>query len=121
VAEFSVYSHAIPDSRHGKLLDSDYNYTMNPTHLANLSFTETRHSNASAYTLDTVHDGGDDDLAPLLIPETPSYGATFPHSPTRPSSRKVIFNATLKMACIFGVSTLFLGGTLWLALPTLEE
>ena len=27
----------------------------------------------------------------------------------------------LKMACIFVVSTLLLGGTLWLALPTLEE
>lgn len=30
-------------------------------------------------------------------------------------------NATLKMAAIFTVSTLFLGGTLWLALPTLDE
>ncbi|KJA23008.1 hypothetical protein HYPSUDRAFT_66722 [Hypholoma sublateritium FD-334 SS-4] len=68
------------------------------------------------YTLNTI----DDDHAPLLTPATPDYGAAFPRTP-RPSSTRVIFRATLKMACIFVVSTLFLGGTLWLALPTLEE
>lgn len=86
----------------------------------NLVFVETNHANHSTYTLDTVRDHGD--RSPLLTPTTPSYGtANFPHTPTRPSSRKVILNATLKMACIFAVSSLFLGGTLWLALPTLEE
>ena len=48
----------------------------------------------------------------------PSYGAT---GPSQPSSRKLLWNATLKMAVIFTVSTIVLGGTLWLALPTLEE
>lgn len=67
----------------------------------------------------------DDDQASerssLLAPETPSYGATFPRSPCMPSSSgRIIFNATLKMACLFAVSTALLGGTLWLALPTLE-
>lgn len=78
--------------------------------------------NASMYTLDTVNDEEHDrysDSSPLLSPATPSYGATFPRSP--PSSAKIIFNATLKMACIFIISSIFLGGTLWLALPTLEE
>jgi len=73
------------------------------------------------YTLDTVNDEEHDrysDTSPLLSPATPSYGATFPRSP---SSAKIIFNATLKMACIFIISSIFLGGTLWLALPTLEE
>lgn len=77
------------------------------------------------YTLDTVHysddDRASDDRSPLLQPATPDYGATFPRSPAQPSSTKVIFNATLKMACIFAISTILLGGTLWLALPTLEE
>jgi len=81
--------------------------------------------NASMYTLDTVdYDDDDDrhsDTSPLLSPATPTYGATFPRSPTVPSSAKIIFNATLKMACIFIISSIFLGGTLWLALPTLEE
>ncbi|KAK0495279.1 hypothetical protein EDD18DRAFT_1171477 [Armillaria luteobubalina] len=79
-------------------------------------------SNASVYTLDTVHqsDYEDDDLTPLRSAAAPSYGV-LPHSPSRTSSRRVIFNATLKMAAIFVVSTIFLGGTLWLALPTVEE
>ncbi|KAF9474669.1 hypothetical protein BDN70DRAFT_884553 [Pholiota conissans] len=86
----------------------------------------THPSNASIYTLNTVNNDDDDasDTAPLLTPTTPDYGATFPRSPTTPSSHssaRVIFNATLKMGCIFAVSTLLLGGTLWLALPTLEE
>ncbi|KAG6828143.1 hypothetical protein H0H92_009029 [Tricholoma furcatifolium] len=86
-----------------------------------LAFIPPSHPNHSAYTLATVnHDG--DDRSPLLTPVTPSYGtANYPHSPTRPSQRKVILNATLKMAAIFVVSTLFLSAALWLALPTLEE
>lgn len=86
-----------------------------------LSFTQTQHPNYSTYTLDTVNYDDHDDHTPLMAP-TPSYGAAnFPHTPTRPSSRTVIFNAMLKMACIFAVSSIVLGGILWLALPTLEE
>ena len=76
--------------------------------------------NASMYTLDTIdyHDDEEhdrhSDTSPLLSPATPN-------SIPRPSSAKIIFNATLKMACIFIISSIFLGGTLWLALPTLEE
>ncbi|KAG6877510.1 hypothetical protein C0993_006459 [Termitomyces sp. T159_Od127] len=85
----------------------------------NLGFVSTHHPNHSTYTLDTVNN---DDRSPLLTPATPSYGtANYPHSPSRPSSRRVILNATLKMAAIFVVSSLFLGLSLWLALPTLEE
>ncbi|KAG7089718.1 hypothetical protein E1B28_011373 [Marasmius oreades] len=76
------------------------------------------HANSSVYTLDTVHY---DDHAPLITPQTPSYGVVVPRSPTRPSSRKLVFNATLKMLCIFLGSSLLLGGILWAALPTLEE
>lgn len=86
-----------------------------------LSFPETHHSNPSTYTLDTVNYDEHDDQTPLIAP-TPSYGAAnFPHTPNRPSSRRVILNATIKMACIFIVSSIVLGGILWLALPTLEE
>ncbi|THV03177.1 hypothetical protein K435DRAFT_817348 [Dendrothele bispora CBS 962.96] len=76
-------------------------------------------NNPSLYTLATVND----DAQPLLSPTTPMYGAAprTPIAPSRPSSRKLIFNAALKMSCIFLLSTLVLGGTLWLALPTLEE
>ncbi|PPQ63919.1 hypothetical protein CVT24_010317 [Panaeolus cyanescens] len=75
---------------------------------------------ASLYTLDTL-DSNDD--SPLLSPATPRYGATVPRSPGVPStsSARVILNATLKMATIFIISSLLLGGTLWLALPTLED
>jgi hypothetical protein len=76
--------------------------------------------NASMYTLDTLdyHDDEErdrhNDTSPLLTPVTPNYRPP-------PSSAKIIFNATFKMACIFIISSVFLGGTLWLALPTLEE
>ena len=72
----------------------------------------------SVYTLDTVEEHSDRSL--LISPITPDYGATFPRSSSSPSSRKIIFNAMLKMTCIFLLSTTALGGTLWLALPTLE-
>lgn len=85
-------------------------------------------SNASLYTLDIMNprpydddDDRDSERSSLISPETPNYGATFPRSPCVPSSTgRVVLNATLKMAVIFAISTLFLGGTLWLALPTLE-
>ncbi|KAA1467382.1 hypothetical protein DENSPDRAFT_877273 [Dentipellis sp. KUC8613] len=96
-----------------------------------LNLTDTIHSNASAYTLATVHDlypdrmpnadEEDDDHAPLLTPASPNYGTT-PISPGVPRNpRKLIINAGLKMAVIFLVGSLILGGTLWFALPTLEE
>jgi len=77
---------------------------------------------ASVYTLETIDEehGRRDDRSSLLSPITPDYGATFPRSSSVPSSRRIIFNALLKMACIFLLSTAALGGTLWLALPTLD-
>lgn len=83
------------------------------------------HSNSSEYTLDTVnadHDLSYGPTTPLLTPQPgSSYGAA-PHSPgAPPNSRKLIFNAALKMSTIFVISTVFLGGILWLALPTLDE
>ncbi|KAG6853784.1 hypothetical protein C0991_001373 [Blastosporella zonata] len=85
-------------------------------------FVSSAHSNHSTYTLATVHSDDHDDRSPLLSPVTPSYGTSnYPHSPSRPNSRRIILNATLKMAAIFVVSTLFLSAALWLALPTLEE
>ncbi|KAG6896580.1 hypothetical protein C0992_007332 [Termitomyces sp. T32_za158] len=77
----------------------------------NLAFVSTHHRNHSSYTLATVNDDDDcDDRSPLLTPTTPSYGTTnHPHTPSIPSSRRVILNATLKMAAIFVVSSLFLG------------
>ncbi|KAJ7158918.1 hypothetical protein C8R46DRAFT_906811 [Mycena filopes] len=74
------------------------------------------HQNASEYTLHTVGD-----QTPINTPTTPSYGSTFGPEGQRPSSRRLIFNATLKMACVFLVSTVLLGSILWIALPTLEE
>ncbi|KAL4066757.1 hypothetical protein J3A83DRAFT_4098546 [Scleroderma citrinum] len=47
-----------------------------------------------------------------------SYG-TFENS--RPSSSKLLFNAALRMAAVFLLSTILLGSILWLALPTLDE
>ena len=79
--------------------------------------------NASVYTLDTVdeeHHRHNDRSSLLLSPVAPDYGATLPRSSSAPSSRKIVFNALLKMACIFLLSTVALGGTLWLALPTLD-
>ena len=81
------------------------------------------HANGSEYTLRTVHyeDAPDTPTTPLLdITPAPAYGAT-PRSPTQPSTRRLLVNAALKMSAIFVISTLVLGGTLWLALPTLEE
>ncbi|KAJ6544835.1 hypothetical protein DFH09DRAFT_1040805 [Mycena vulgaris] len=75
------------------------------------------HQNPSEYTLQNIGD-----QTPINTPTTPSYGSTFaPDGGHRPSSRRLILNATLKMACVFLVSTFFLGSILWLALPTLEE
>lgn len=51
-----------------------------------------------------------------------AYGTTFPSAAGhQPSSRRLLVNAAIKMALVFVVSTLVLGGTLWLALPPLDE
>ncbi|KAJ7052511.1 hypothetical protein C8F01DRAFT_1221861 [Mycena amicta] len=71
------------------------------------------HTNASEYTLQTISDH-----TPLNTPITPSYGSM---APERLSSRRLIFNATLKMAAMFLISSALLGSLLWIALPTLEE
>ncbi|CDO76506.1 hypothetical protein BN946_scf184361.g5 [Trametes cinnabarina] len=79
----------------------------------------------SAYSLATVYGMSSptptDRTSLLSANSTTSdqtYGAT---SPSRPSSRRLLWNASLKMGAIFLVSTVLLGGTLWLALPTLDE
>jgi hypothetical protein len=76
------------------------------------------HSNESAYTLATVHESSsllhESSSAPSV-----SYGTAPVHQPPH-HTRRVIFNATLKMALLFVLSCIFLGGTLWIALPTLE-
>ena len=74
----------------------------------------------SAYSMATVRPPSPDSRSSLLSHNSSeqSYGAT---QPSQPSSRKLLWNATLKMGVIFVVSTIILGGTLWLALPTLEE
>ncbi|KAI0073674.1 hypothetical protein K474DRAFT_1627173 [Panus rudis PR-1116 ss-1] len=75
--------------------------------------------NRSAYSLATVRDEPTSRTSLLGSSQgTESYGAT---EPSRPSSRRILMNATLKMAVIFILSTAFLGGTLWLALPQLDE
>ena len=77
--------------------------------------------NGSVYTMNTLYrdDDSNSDRSYLANAET-TYGTTFPRSPCLPPSARVIFHATLKMALIFIISTILLGGTLWLALPTLE-
>lgn len=73
--------------------------------------------NESEYTLATV-ELDTDELTSLTLSSPPSYGTTPVHSPHH--TRRVIFNAACKMALIFTLSCIILGGTLWIALPTLE-
>ena len=75
--------------------------------------------NESAYTLATVDHTDTDEFTSLLSPSSPSsYGSAPVHPPHH--ARRVVFNATCKMALIFTLSCIFLGGTLWIVLPTLE-
>lgn len=94
------------------------NYIMLPS-------SPTIHSNESAYTLATVQHSEIDESSSLLNSSSESssaplvsYGTAPVHPPHH--TRRVIFNATLKMALLFVLSCIFLGGTLWIALPTLE-
>ncbi|KAH9945482.1 oxalate transporter [Epithele typhae] len=76
-------------------------------------------SNRSSYSLATVADTSSPTPGTSLLAHSePSYGSI---QPSQPSNRRLIWNAALKMAVIFFVSTALLGGTLWLALPTLQE
>ncbi|KAH7884598.1 oxalate transporter [Phlebopus sp. FC_14] len=86
------------------------------------------HSNSSEYTLASVHDDQqylDDANTPLLHPGSDAgvvYGATPGQSQhARPSSSKLLLTAAIRMAAVFVISSLVLGGTLWLAFPTLQE
>ncbi|KAG2071768.1 hypothetical protein BDR04DRAFT_1052421 [Suillus decipiens] len=89
------------------------------------------HQNASAYTLATVHPDDPetidfaDDRVPLLTPDSDAgsiYGATPAHSQApHTSSSRLLLKAAIRMAAVFILSTIFLGGTLWLTLPTLDE
>ncbi|KAH9943705.1 oxalate transporter [Amylocystis lapponica] len=75
----------------------------------------------SAYSLATVYDVPSPTSRTSLLThqsDDSTYGTT---SPSQPSSRRILLNATLKMTALFVISTAFLGGTLWLALPTLDE
>ncbi|KAI0346192.1 oxalate transporter [Trametopsis cervina] len=79
--------------------------------------------NVSAYSLSTVPEcpSPSPTQRTALLSSSSSernYGALHP---SQPSNRRILVNATLKMAVIFFLSTAFLGATLWLALPRLEE
>lgn len=88
-------------------------------------------SNASTYTLDTFPNDDEIDHAPLLNNTTsPLTEAGFGHHQHRMragganrhgSTRRALAIAGLKMATLFIVVTLILGGTLYLARPTLQE
>lgn len=81
---------------------------------------------ASVFTLYTLDDRDDSasERSPLLASTSaaPSYnGEERPASPSLRSARRPLLNAALKMAAVFIISSVILGGTLWLALPTLDE
>lgn len=89
--------------------------------------------NASTYTLATISrpgspDSFDSDRSPLLGRGERETNTRFFSYGTIPrilglegASRKKLMNAALKMAALFVLSSLLLGGTLWLALPTVDE
>jgi len=90
------------------------------------------HPNTSSYTLDTVHIDVEpetmefaDDRVILLAPDSDAgsiYGATPAQSQTpHASSPRLLLKAAIRMAAVFVLSTILLGGTLWLTLPTLDE
>jgi len=88
-------------------------------------------SNASTYTLDTFPNDNEIDHAPLLNSTTsPLTEAGYGHHHHRRrggggqghgSTRRALAFAGLKMGGLFIVVTLVLGGTLYLARPTLQE
>lgn len=79
--------------------------------------------NSSAYSLSTVPDAPSSPTQRTALLASPTssqvrYGAA---PASRPSSKRLLLEATLKMAAMFIISTALLGLTLWLALPTLDE
>lgn len=89
-------------------------------------------SNASTYTLDTFPNDNNIDHAPLLnSTASPLTEAGYGHhhrsrrrgggAHGHGSTRRALAIAGLKMAALFIVVTLILGGTLYLARPTLQE
>lgn len=107
------------------MLGSRQGYSAVDPNMDRLHALHSQHSasrNASVYTLNTLdyREDASSDAAHLVSPENLSYGSTFPRHSCIPPSARIIFNATLKMAVVFIVSTVLLGGTLWLALPTLD-
>jgi hypothetical protein len=86
----------------------------------------THHENGSEYTLATVdvHSRSPSpasERSQLLSPAGSTYGAADVPLEPRPSRRRLLLRAGLTMAAIFVAGTMVLGGTLWLALPTLDE
>lgn len=88
--------------------------------------------NSSSYTLRTIVMNDSDELLPtsssaLLPTASTSYGTTtFGLRSARQSyrswsTRRPLLNTAIQMAVLFIVSSILLGGTLWLALPRLEE
>ena len=76
--------------------------------------------NGSEYTLDTIHYSRPP--TPSSHGSTSSYDSISRSTWTPPSrSRDIVVRAGLKMALIFVMSCAVLGGTLWLALPALDE
>ncbi|KAL1949812.1 hypothetical protein VTO73DRAFT_8693 [Trametes versicolor] len=85
-------------------------------------YTDTVPDDRSAYSMATVHDPPNSPNARTsLLSSNGSDAGYGVATPSTPSNRRLIWNATLKMGAIFFISTVLLGGTLWLALPTLEE
>lgn len=90
--------------------------------------------NSSSYTLRTIvmNDPDSDELLPttssaLLQTTSMNYGTTTSRFKSARqsfrswSTRRPLLNAAIQMAVLFIVSCILLGGTLWLALPRLEE
>lgn len=76
--------------------------------------------NDSAYTLDTVRFSRPP--TPSSHSSAPSYGSISHLERTPPSgSRDIIVRAGFRVTLIFAAGCIILGGTLWLALPTLDE
>lgn len=92
-----------------------------PTTLHERYQQEPYRDNGSAYSLSTVQDVPSPTPRTALLASSSTEYAYGTSQPSQPSSRRILINATLKMAVIFVLSTAFLGATLWLALPRLDE
>lgn len=88
--------------------------------------------NSSSYTLRTIVMNDTEELLPtsssaLLQSTSTNYGATtnkfrsVRRSYRLWSTQRPLLKAAIQMAILFVVSCFLLGGTLWLALPRLEE